>query len=56
VGTELRFMAQLEKSRSFEESEKLTRRAVFIALTFMPDQCPIVDYIVNAYLKNYTGE
>ena len=55
AGTELRFVAQLEKTNDFSEAEKWQAKAVHMACTFMPDSCPIVDHLIDAYLKNFTG-
>lgn len=55
AGTEMRFRTQLERSKDFSEAERWQGKAVYMACTFMPENCPIVDHMVETYLKNFTG-
>ena len=55
AGTESRFMTQLEKGRDYSEAERWQSKSVYMACTFMPDSCPIVDHLAEAYIKNFTG-
>ena len=36
-----------------EESERWHAKAVHFAVSFMPEQCPLVEFVVQSYCKNY---
>jgi hypothetical protein len=37
----------------FKESEAYHAKSVHIAAKFLPKDCPLVDYVINSYQKNY---
>ena len=59
IATEMRFLAKGAKSADNvvnplqKESEAFHAKAVHIAAQFLPRECPLVDYIVKSYHKNY---
>jgi len=54
IGTEMRFLMQ-KSSTSFNkrDSEAFHAKALHISTVFLPPDCPLVQHVVNSYLKNY---
>jgi hypothetical protein len=54
VGTELRFNSQREGTRvSKKDSEMWHAKALHAASLFLPDECPLVNHIINSYKKHH---
>ena len=54
IGTEMRFLMQKQCANiSKKESEVFHAKALHIATLFLPNECPLVNHIVNSYIKNY---
>lgn len=64
VGTEIRFNVQRsEKDKIDSEfyfklwsAEKWHGKSVESACLFLPEECPLVDHIINSYRKHYMGK
>ena len=37
----------------YRDSEAFHAKSIHIAGQFLPKECPLVDYIINSYQKNY---
>jgi hypothetical protein len=54
IGTEMRFLMQKPNSNyTKKDSEAFHAKALHISSLFLPADCPLVNHIVNSYLKNY---
>ena len=54
VGTELRFQSQKEGTGvSKKDSEMWHAKALHTACLFLPEECPLVNHIINSYKKHH---
>ena len=57
IATEIRFILQKEilnaKNITKKDSEAFHAKALHIALLFLPEDCPLSQYISQTYCKNY---
>ena len=54
VGTELRFLSQKENTTvTKKDSEMWHAKALHTACTFLPEDCPLVNHIINSYKKHH---
>lgn len=57
VATEIRFILQKEitdmKSITKKDSESYHAKALHLALMFLPNDCPLAQYIRQTYVKNF---
>lgn len=54
VGTELRFLSQKEKAEfTKKDSEMWHAKALHTACLFLPEECPLVNHIINSYKKHH---
>ena len=54
IGTELRFLAVMEHDDfSMKDSEVWHAKAIHIASTFLPNDCPLTQHIQQSYGKHH---
>jgi len=55
VGTELRFLSQRETETkvSRKDSEIWHAKSLHVAALFLPDECPLVNHVINSYKKHH---
>jgi hypothetical protein len=54
VGTELRFLSQKEGSGvTKKDSEMWHAKSLHTACLFLPEDCPLVNHIINSYKKHH---
>jgi hypothetical protein len=54
VGTELRFNSQKEEATvTKKDSEMWHAKALHTATLFLPEECPLVNHIINSYKKHH---
>lgn len=54
VGTELRFLSQMsDKGITKKDSEMWHAKALHTASLFLPEECPLVNHIINSYKKHH---
>ena len=55
LGTELRFMANKSEEREelLDEGDLWHSKALRIAARFLPDDCPLLEHIVQSYHKHH---
>jgi hypothetical protein len=54
VGTELRFLGMKENSRfTKKDSEMWHAKSLHVACLFLPEDCPLVNHIINSYKKHH---
>ena len=58
IATEIRFILQkniftTDKLVTKKDSEQFHAKSLHIALLFLPEDCPLTQYIMQTYIKNY---
>ena len=54
VGTELRFLAQKEGTDfTKKQSENWHAKALHTSTLFLPEECPLVNHVINSYKKHH---
>lgn len=56
IATEMRLMAQSGKKVTKKDSEIYHAKAVHLASTFLPKECPLVQHLATSYKRNYLKE
>ena len=59
VSTEMRFQYEKQGRTNkalIDQAKRLHSKAIYFAVAFMPDQCPLVGFVVESYFKNYRQE
>jgi hypothetical protein len=46
-------LQSIYQTQSFKDSEAYHAKSLHVAAQFLPEECPLVGYILKSYIKNY---